>query len=387
MYFFKRLKIQAIMFSVALKFILYDKTRSLMTLAGVIFSVSLIFAQMGVYFGLMETSSIIIDNTPGDIWVTSKNSKNFDFSQPLPEYIHEHTISTEGIEWAEKLIVTWGVIKQKTGGTEQVEIVGFNPETGVGAPWRMKVGNFKSVKNGNFMIVDDSSKKRLGEISVGDYRDVLSRRLKVVGISEGIRSFTTAPYIFTSYVTAQQIAAIVGQDKTVFVIAKVAPGFTSTEVKANLSKRLKGVDVYTSDEFSRKTRLYWTIETGVGFSFLLTIVISFLVGILIVGQTIYNSTMEHIKEFGTLKALGAENYEIYKIIFSQSMITALLGYIISLIIILFSAKLFESLGTTMVVQVWTNLLVLVLTLIMCLLSAAVSIRRIKSIDPAILFRG
>ena len=108
---------------------------------------------------------------------------------------------------------------------------------------------------------------------------------------------------------------------------------------------------------------------------------------MIVGQTIYNSTMEHIKEFGTLKALGAENSEVYKIIFSQSMITALLGYIISLAIILLSAKLFTSLGTTMVIQAWTNLLVLGLTLVMCLSSASISIRRIKHIDPAILFRG
>lgn len=358
-----------------------------MTLAGVIFSVTLIFAQMGIYFGLMETSSIIIDNTPGDIWITSKNNKNFDFSQSIPEYIHEHTLSTEGVEWAEKLIVTWGVIKQKEGGSEQVEIIGYNPETGIGAPWRMQQGHPQSVKNGNFMIVDDSSKQRLGEIRVGDYRDVLHRRLEVVGISEGIRSFTTAPFVFTSYKTAQQIAGFVGEGKTVFVIAKAAPGHSKSALKAALVERLSGVDVYTKEEFSRKTRLYWTIETGVGFSFLLTIVISFLVGILIVGQTIYNSTMEHIKEFGTLKALGAENVEIYKIIFSQSMITALLGYIISLVIILFSAKLFASLGTIMVVQAWTNLLVLALTLIMCLSSAAVSIRRIKNIDPAILFRG
>src|SRR5210317_341831 len=98
------------MFSIALRFILYDKTRSLMTLAGVIFSVSLIFAQMGIYFGLMETSSIIIDNTPGDIWITSKNNKNFDFSQAFPEYIYEHALSTKGVEWAEKLVVTWAII-------------------------------------------------------------------------------------------------------------------------------------------------------------------------------------------------------------------------------------------------------------------------------------
>ncbi len=106
-----------------------------------IFAVSLIFAQVGIYQGLMETSSVIIDHTPGDIWITSKNSKNFDFSQAFPEYLHHHALSTEGVAWAEKLIIAWGVIKQKEGGTEQVEIVGFNPDTGIGGPWQMVAGD------------------------------------------------------------------------------------------------------------------------------------------------------------------------------------------------------------------------------------------------------
>mgnify|MGYP000972456783 FL=1 len=108
---------------------------------------------------------------------------------------------------------------------------------------------------------------------------------------------------------------------------------------------------------------------------------------LIVGQTIYNSTMEHIKEFGTLKALGAENHEIYKIIFSQALINALAGYLISLALTLVSVKFYETVGTVMVVNTGLNLGVLALTLVMCLSAAAVSIRKIKHIDPAILFRG
>ena len=179
----------------------------------------------------------------------------------------------------------------------------------------------------------------------------------------------------------------VGPDNTVFIVVKVANGYTVSQVISNLQNRLSGVDVYAKADFSRKTRLYWTIETGVGFSFLLTIVISFLVGILIVGQTIYNSTMEHIKEFGTLKALGASNGEIYQIIFAQALINALLGYLISLVLTLLSVKLYNAIGTVMVVNAWTNLLVLGLTLVMCLSATVVSMRRIRKIDPAILFRG
>jgi putative ABC transport system permease protein len=103
------------------------------------------------------------------------------------------------------LIVARGLIKQKEGGTEQVEIVGYNPDTGIGGPWDMKIGDIRSVKNGNFAIVDKSAMRRLGYIKVGEYRDVLWRRLQIVGISEGVKSFTTAPIIFTSYHLGQHL--------------------------------------------------------------------------------------------------------------------------------------------------------------------------------------
>jgi len=375
------------MFYVALRIILYDKVRSLITLLGVVFAVGLIFAQMGIFLGLMETSSVIVDHTPGDIWVTSKNSKNFDFSQPFPEYIYHQVTAEDGIQSAEKLIVAWGIIRQKEGGTEQVEIVGYNPDTGIGGPWDMVEGDPSLVKNGNFAIVDESAMKRLGDIQIGEYRDVLWHRLQIVGISRGVKSFTTAPIIFTSFNLAQSLVTYMGSDSTVFVVAKVSPGHSVPEVIKSLQKKLKGVDVYDKGSFSRKTRLYWTMETGVGFSFMLTILISFLIGMLIVGQTIYNSTMEHIKEFGTLKALGASNYEIYKIIFSQAMINALSGYLVSLLITIMSAKIYEAFGMVMVIKGWVNLLVLALTFIMCLSAAFISIRKVKRIDPAILFRG
>ncbi len=375
------------MFYVALRILLYDKVRSFITLLGVVFAVSLIFAQMGIYLGLMEMSSVIIDNTPGDIWVTSKNSKNFDFSQPFPEYIYQQVLSVEGVQRAEKLIIAWSMIKQEEGGMEQIEMVGYDPDTGVGGPWKMKVGDRRDVKNGNFAIVDESAMKRLGNIKVGDYREVFFRRLQIVGISEGIRSFTTAPIIFTSYKLAQGLLTWIGPDSTVFVIAKVAPGNSVEGVVQRLKQRLKGVDVYSKEAFSRKTRLYWTIETGVGFAFLLTIIISFFIGMLIIGQTIYNSTVEHIKEFGTLKAMGADNADIYRIIFSQALINSLFGYLISLAITLISVPIYEATDLVMVVRWGTNLIVLGLALLMCLSSAFVSIRKIKLIDPAILFRG
>lgn len=375
------------MFSVALKIIFYDKVRSLITLAGVVFAVALIFAQIGIYLGLMETSSTIIDHTNGDIWITSRNSRNFDFSQPFPERKINQVLAAEGVKDAEKLIVTWGVIKQKQGGTEQVEIVGYNPDTGIGGPWKMKTGHFKEVKNGNYVIIDESSMRRIGEFNIGDYREILNKRLKVVGISEDVKSFTTAPIIFTSYKLVQSLTDFVGHDKTVFIIAEVLEGYSVKEVANRLKKILDDLDVYTKDEFSRKTKLYWTIETGVGLSFLITILISFLIGMLIVGQTIYNSTIEYLKEFGTLKAIGATNLNIYQIIFSEALINASIGYVIGLILTLLSIKIYDASDMVFTIKLWVALLVFFLSLIMCLSAAFFSVRKVRKIDPALLFRG
>jgi putative ABC transport system permease protein len=365
---------------------LYDKIRSFITLLGVVFAVSLTFAQIGIYLGLLETASVIIDHTPGDIWITSRNSENFDFSQPIPEYLHYHVLSTSGVKWAENLVVTWGVIRQEGGGSEQVEIVGFNPDTGIGGPWDMEAGDERAVKNGNFAIVDESAMRRLGTMKVGDYREALWRRIQIVGICRGAKSFTTAPILFTSYQLAQRLVSWMGPDNTTFIIAKVYPGYNINDVVQSLRERLKGVDIYSKEDFSLKTRLYWTIETGVGFSFLLTILISLLIGTLVAGQTIYNSTADHIKEFGTLKALGADNFDIYRIIFSQAFINALSGYLISLGITLISVRFYEAIGMIIIIKSWVNLMVLMLTLTMCLSSAFISIRKVKKLDPAILFR-
>ncbi len=375
------------MFLVALKIIAYDKVRSLITLIGVVFAVTLIFAQIGIYLGLMETSSTIIDHAPGDIWITSKNSRNFDFSQPFPEQKIYKVLATEGIKDAEKLIITWGLIKQKEGGTEQIEVVGYNPDTGIGGPWKMKEGQIGDVKNGNYAIADASSMRRLGEFKVGDYREILNRRLKIVGISEKVKSFTTAPIIFTSYKTAQNLGTYVGPENTAFIIATVEKGYSVQEVAGKLRKILTNVDVYAKNEFSRKTQLYWTIETGVGFSFLITISISFLIGMLIVGQTIYNSTIEYLKEFGTLKAIGATNLNIYQIIFSEALINASIGYIIGLIFTLMSTGIYEANDMVFSIKLWVALAVLFLSLIMCLTAAFFSVRKIRRIDPALLFRG
>ncbi|MBI5025775.1 MAG: ABC transporter permease [Nitrospirae bacterium] len=374
------------MVPISIKNLLYDKTRFAITIVGVTFAVVLIFAQIGIYLGFMKNASTIIDNINADIWVTSKDSPNFDWSRPFPEKNLNIIKGIKGIEWAEKLVFAWTMMKLPDGGTEQIELIGYNPNSGIGAPWKMKEGRISDVKGGKYIIVDESAQKRLGKVRVGDVREIMDQKVKIAGISEGIKSLTTAPYIFTSYDTAKELAPYIGRDNTTFILVKVSEDFDKDEIIQILKKRLTGVSVYTREGYSFRTKKYWTISTGMGMGFLITAFLGFIIGMIIVGQTIYTSTVEHLREFGTLKAIGATNTYIYRIIIEQAIINAVVGYVMGLIAIRFLIKGYEKTGLDMVVPDYLMGSVFFITILMCISASFISIRKATRIDPVMVFR-
>src|SRR5262252_9156956 len=103
------------MVDIARKNLLHDKVRFCITVVGVTFSVVLVFSQFGIYLGFMRNASIVIDNTPVDIWLTSKNSSNFDFPLPFAERKLSKVRETLGVVWADTLILTWANMKGMDG--------------------------------------------------------------------------------------------------------------------------------------------------------------------------------------------------------------------------------------------------------------------------------
>jgi putative ABC transport system permease protein len=373
------------MVDIARKNLFHDRTRFAITVVGVTFSVVLIFAQFGLYLGFMQNASIIIDNTDADIWITSKNSANFDFPLPFTEAKLNKVKEVPGVAWADHLVLGWGNMKLTNGGSENIELIGFNPETGAGGPWRLKAGSVQMLKAGKGIIVDESALPKLGQLRIGDSVEILENKVRVVGISEGVRGFTTAPYVFTSYRTAQEIIPWL-RERTVFILARVVPGYDAAEVAAHL-REIRDVDVYTRDEYSWKTRLYWTWETGIGVGFLLTALMAVIVGMVIVGQTIYTATVEHLREFGTLKALGATNRDVYGIILKQALINAVLGYVAGLLITLLVIGSYKLTGLVMVVPSALAVAVFGVTVVMCLVASIVAVRKALTVDPLVVFRA
>ncbi|OGQ96982.1 MAG: hypothetical protein A2521_11650 [Deltaproteobacteria bacterium RIFOXYD12_FULL_57_12] len=372
--------------ALARKNLFHDRTRFAITLVGIAFSVVLILVQVGVYLGMMYNTSSIIEHTDADIWITSRNNRNFDFSMPFPEHRENQARAVPGVAWTKKLILVWSLMKIKGGGSENVEMVGFDPESGIGGPWEMVRGNVRDVKFHRGVIIDESSIAKLGEMDIGDYREVVNKKVRIVGISRGARRITTAPVLFTSYRTAQELNPWI-ESQTVFVLVKVEPGADVRTVRDRLEQVMNLEDVYTRDEFISATRRYWTFSTGMGIAFGFTILMGIIVGAVIVSQTIYSATIEHLREFGTLKALGAENRMVYGIILQQALLSGIIGFAIGLAINFVVVRLYSNTGQV-IIQPWLLFAGdMVITLATCMVASLISVRRAMQVDPMEVFRA
>jgi putative ABC transport system permease protein len=290
--------------------------------------------------------------------------------------------------WADRLILTWGFLKLGSGGQEQVQIIGFNPDTGVGAPWKMVSGSRSDVKGGRYMIIDRTSEKRLGGLQPGSVWELNQVQFKLAGLSEGTRSFTTAPVVFIGYNQVHRyLTHFVRDDQATYIVAKLRDPKKTEETVRALREVMKDNDILSKKDFIKKTVLYWTVQTGMGMGFFLTALLGLIVGGAIVGQTVYANTMEHLREFGTLKALGARNSDIYAVIFSQVGINAVIGFFIGSILIISLQGSVEKAGVSLYLHPLLFMSLFLVVLLTCLLSAFFSVRKVRSLDPVTVFRS
>jgi putative ABC transport system permease protein len=377
------------MLHLAWRNLIKEPVRLTLTLVGVAFAVVLISFNLGAYFGFVKAFSVLIDNSNADIWITLRNNVNFDAARPFSERKLWSVRQVRGVEWAEPVIKGWSNLKLASGGTEPVMIVGSDPQARIGWPWKMRQGRRDGLKEDGTIVIDESAVGKLGGLGVGDQVEVLDTRMRVVGISEEVRSFTTYPVVFTRYETARRLAVVYrvrGGDQLTFIVAKVQPGVAVGDVVERL-RRIPDVDVYTKAQFSWNTRFYWIVQTGIGIGFGLTALLGFLVGMIIVGQTIYASTLEHLREFGTLKALGARNRDLLAIILSQALFSALAGFLIGHTISSIARRGYERFGLVLVSSPELTLAMLAVTILMCAVAAVLPLRKAFSIDPATVFRA
>jgi putative ABC transport system permease protein len=375
------------MASLARRNLFHDKVRLAVTLTGIVFALVLITVQLGLFIGFATTTSGVIDNSGADLWIASKDVRNFDVGSDFSERKLYQVLSTPGVEQAEKYIVRFTRWKRPDGGEESVEVVGFDPDTGAGGPWNLIAGSVKDVKAADSVIIDESYKTKLGVSHLGEVVEINNHRARIVGFTRGIRSFTTSPHVFTSFKNALNYAPRMNEDKTIYILVKSRGDVEIEELRRSLRERITDVDIYTTAEFSSKTRFYWMFTTGAGIAVLIAAIMGLVVGVVVVAQTIYATTVDHLREFGTLKAMGASNGYIYRVIIEQAVISAIIGYLLGITLSFGVVRMSKGSGAAIMLP-WEMVIGMFgLTLLMCIGASIVSIKKVTQVDPAMVFKG
>jgi putative ABC transport system permease protein len=370
----------------AVKSLLHDKLRFFITVSGVAFAVTLVFVQVGLFLGLMSNASLTIDQIDADLWVTSRNTPNVDFAHTFPETYIKRVRSIDGVGRADNLIVWFMNVSLPSGAVEGTEVYALENFGHWDFPQGVAEGNLADLRRGPYMVLDDSAKKRWGAFSVGDYREVLGRRLRIIGRTVDAKSFTTTPLTFMDYRMAQSLNESDLRGNTTYILVKLAPGADGERVRAEIRRRLPYNDVFTREEWAKRSRSYWIDSTGLGLNMYITVFLGCLVGIVVVAQTLYTSTMEHIREFGTVKAIGGGNGEIYAILGKQATIAAIAGFALGALQAFALAPVMKKIDLKLIIPTQLYVFVLLGAIALCLAAAVISFRKVASIDPALVFR-
>ena len=373
------------MVSLARKNLLHDRLRFVITVAGVAFAVTLVLVQVGLFMGLLDKATVTIQHANADIWVTSKETPNVDFAHTFPETRVLRVRGIPGVARADNLIVQFMNIQLPTGAEEGCLVYGLEDFAAWNLPWNVEGGDVRDLKRGDYVFMDRAAERRFGPFAVGEHREIFGRRFRIVGSTREAASFTTAPIVFMDYRRAQELHQSL-PGKTQYILVKLAPGADAEHVKAAIQGRLPFNDVYTKHEWARRSRTYWVVSTGLGMNMGITVFLGILVGIVVVAQTLYTSAVEHVKEFGTVKAIGGSNWDIYRILGEQALIAAVVGYAIGGVMSLAMRPAMAKLYLNVLISPAFAATVFVGTLLMCLGAAMLSFKRVAGIDPALVFR-
>jgi len=362
-----------------------DRLRFVATIIGIVFSIVLVTIQLGLFLSFESMVTTMIDHAPADLWIVPLGTKCFEDPSLLDEHDRAAALSVEGVTEAIPMVIGFTEWAVPSGGTTPVFIIGSNENAGALHPWNLVKGDLDDLATPHAVAVDQTYFGRLGVAGIGDSTEIRDQTAQVRAITNGIRSFTTTPYVFTSLDRAQAYMGT-SPNKVSYFLVHVAPNTDIAGTRRRLLASMSKVEVLTPDEFRARSRAFWLFGTGAGAALFAGALLGAIVGTVIVAQTLYSSTKDHLSEFATLRAIGSSNLYIHKVIICQAMLSAVIGFSlaagISLLIVVLTAE--TSLPILMTPMLTLGLFLL--TVVMCILSALAAIVQVMRIDPARVFK-
>ena len=369
---------------VALRILIHDRATTAGSLIGVIAIVFLVGQQLAVLFGLFTYMSVLVDHGGADLWICTPGTININSAGLLPIRYLDRVSALPEVAWAEPLLFGSGTFRTKSGRNEAVQIVGIrNPRRAAG-PWRFSEGSLDSLLEYDGITVERLDLAMYENPRLYDVCEINDIRVKITGITQSVKGFS-GRLIFTNIVKAKEILKTPpGRCKALLVKLKSSEMVSNTIPK--IKKILPNASVFSAAELSDKTRIYYIKNTGMGGSFGFSTMVGALIGIIIIALTMYTGVLQRQKDFAVIRALGARKIDILIIVLNQSLMIAAAGIFIGffLLALFLNGTLDSVLPSHMPAGV--AVILALSTLILCMLSSVLAMRKAVSIEPASVFR-
>jgi putative ABC transport system permease protein len=365
--------------------IAHDRMRFAVTVLGIMCAVFLMVFQGSILLGFMRAASKIIDSTDADIWITGRGVPCFEFPAPIERNLVEIVRGIPGVAGSSRISTGQTLLRKSDGVRQQVVVVGADSQVGSRFPLPHLEGTSGPLAP-DALVIDRSNAQLLNVRHLPLEVEANDLHARVVGETSGFSSFIGSPYVFTSYDDAAKYIRLDG-DQTMFLLLRLQPEVSVSNVIQSLRTRFPNVDVWTRSQFSNRARWYWISQTGAGGAILMAAMLGFFIGLAIVSQAIYATTMENIEEFATLKAIGGSRQYVTRVIVAQALMCGAGGYLLGLVITVPMVKAATSSIPWVYTSWWLPLMALIPTLGMCILASILSVRAALRVEPARVFRA
>ncbi|HWZ07653.1 MAG TPA: ABC transporter permease [Bradyrhizobium sp.] len=373
-----------LVFTLALRNLFHDRLRFIATVIGIVFSIVLVMVQMGLYLGFGRMVTTMIDHASADLWIMPKGTKCFEDPSLLNMRERYRALSTSGVAEAIPLVIGFADWRTASGEMTPVFIIGSDLRSGGLEPWNVVEGRIESLAGAKNVAVDQGYFDRLGVSGIGSTAEIRQQPVRVAAVTSGIRSFTTTPFVFVDLDRARTYTGV-PTGKASYLLVRLSANANRDQERRELLSNIPDVEVLTPSEFRERSRRFWLFGTGAGAALFAGALLGVIVGTVIVAQTLYSSTKEHLNEFATLRAIGSSKRYIHKVIICQALLSAVIGFSIAALIGDVIVRLTET--TALPILITPALLVglFLLTIVMCVGSSIAAIVQVTRIDPATAF--
>jgi putative ABC transport system permease protein len=293
-------------------------------------------------------------------------------------------LATAGVKGATPIVIGFSDWRLPNGEMTPVFVVGTDLKSGGLHPWNVTEGSVNALEADEAVAVDQTYYKRLGVSGPGSTADLRGRPVRVAAVTDGIRSFTTTPYVFADLKHARDYTGIPA-NKISYLLVTLKAGADVAQVQHALHAAIPNIEALTPAAFRDRSRSFWLFGTGAGAALFAGALLGLIVGTVIVAQTLYSSTKDHLDEFATLRALGSSNAYIYRVIIYQALLSAIIGFCFAAAIGFVVVEVTTKGALPIVITPALIAAILALTVAMCVASALAAILRVLRIDPVMVF--